>query len=71
MCKRGSIQPYLSHEVRTTKETKRILLQHGNNIGGYLFLLFLGLMGCMESYKKNLELVLYYLISFSSSHGRT
>jgi len=50
MCKRGPTQPYLGHEVRTAKET-RILLQLGNNIGGYLFLLFLGLRGCMEGYK--------------------
>ena len=33
------------------KENKRILLQPGNNIGGYLLLLFLVLMGCMEGYK--------------------
>jgi hypothetical protein len=31
-----------------SKENKRILLQHGNNMGDYLFILFLGLMGCME-----------------------
>jgi len=34
-----------------SKENKRILLQLGNNMGGYLFLLFLGLRGCMEGYK--------------------
>lgn len=33
------------------KGNKRILLQLGNNMGGYLFLLFLGLRGCMEGYK--------------------
>jgi hypothetical protein len=33
------------------KGNKRILLQPGNNIGGYLLLLFLVLMGCMEGYK--------------------
>jgi hypothetical protein len=44
MCKRGPIQPYLGHEVRTTKETKEFYY----NMGGYLFLLFLGLRGCME-----------------------
>jgi hypothetical protein len=33
------------------KENKRILLQLGNNMGGYLFLLFLGLRDCMEGYK--------------------
>jgi len=31
-----------------SKENKRILLQLGNNMGDYLFILFLGLMGCME-----------------------
>jgi hypothetical protein len=36
---------------RDSKRNKRILLQHGNNMGGYLFLLFLGLRGCMEGYK--------------------
>jgi len=34
-----------------SKGNKRILLQLGNNMGGYLFLLFLGLRGCMEGYK--------------------
>jgi hypothetical protein len=45
MCKRGPIQPYLGYEVRRkhNKENKRIILQLGNNMGGYLFLLFLGL----------------------------
>jgi hypothetical protein len=33
------------------KGNKRILLQLGNSMGGYLFLLFLGLRGCMEGYK--------------------
>jgi hypothetical protein len=33
------------------KGNKRILLQLGNNMGGYLFLLFLRLRGCMEGYK--------------------
>ena len=33
------------------KGNKRILLQLGNNMGDYLFLLFLGLIGCMEGYK--------------------
>jgi len=33
------------------KGNKRILLQLGNNMAGYLFLLFLGLRGCMEGYK--------------------
>jgi len=33
------------------KGNKRILLQLGNNMGGYLFLLFLGLKGCKEGYK--------------------
>jgi hypothetical protein len=33
------------------KGNRRILLQLGNNMGGYLFLLFLGLRGCMEGYK--------------------
>jgi hypothetical protein len=53
MCKRGPIQPYLGYEVRRkhNKENKRIILQLGNNMGGYLFLLFLGLIGCMEGYK--------------------
>jgi len=32
------------------KENKKIL-QLGNNMGDYLFFLFLGLMGCVESYK--------------------
>jgi hypothetical protein len=50
MCKRGPIQPYLGLEV-SNKRNKRILLQLGNNMGGYLFLLFLGLRGCMEGYK--------------------
>jgi hypothetical protein len=53
MCKRDPIQPYLRYEVRRkhNKENKRILLQLGNNMCGYLFLLFLGLTGCMEVYK--------------------
>jgi len=34
-----------------TKGNKRILLQLGNNMSDYLFLLFLGLRGCMEGYK--------------------
>ena len=63
MCMRGPIQAYLGHKVRTTKEikeyflpkkkikNKRILLQLGNIMGGYLFLLFLRLRGCMEDYK--------------------
>jgi hypothetical protein len=50
MCKRGPIQPYLGLEV-SNKGNKRILLQLGNNMGDYLFLLFLGLRGCMEGYK--------------------
>jgi hypothetical protein len=33
------------------KENKRIRLKLGNNMGGYLFLLFLGLMGYIEGYK--------------------
>jgi hypothetical protein len=33
------------------KGSKRILLQLGNNMGGHIFLLFLGLRGCMEGYK--------------------
>jgi hypothetical protein len=33
------------------ERNKRILLQLENNMSGYLFLLFLGLMGCMEGYK--------------------
>jgi len=43
----GPKQPYLSHEVRTVKESKESYY----NMGGYLFLLFLGLRGCMEGYK--------------------
>jgi hypothetical protein len=34
-----------------SKENKRILLQLGNNMSGYIFLLFLGLNGYMEGYK--------------------
>jgi hypothetical protein len=41
MCRRGPIQLYLGHEVRTTKVSKRILLQLGN----------MGLMGWMEENK--------------------
>jgi len=33
------------------KKNKRIILQLGNNMSGYIFLLFLGLIGCMEGYK--------------------
>jgi hypothetical protein len=51
MCKRGLIQPYFGHEVRTTKEKKN-LLQLGNNMGGYLFLLFLGLMAAWKVINK-------------------
>jgi hypothetical protein len=47
MCKRGPTQPYLGHEVRTTKEAKESYY----NMGGHIFLLFLGLRGCMEGYK--------------------
>jgi hypothetical protein len=50
-CKRGSIQPYLGHEVRTTKETKESYYKLEKNMGGYLFLLFLGIMSCMKGYK--------------------
>jgi hypothetical protein len=39
------------------KGNKWILLQLGNNMGDYLFLLFLGLMDYMESYKIRLESV--------------
>jgi hypothetical protein len=50
---KGPIQPYLSHELRRkhSKRNKRILLQLENNMGGYLFLLFIGLMGYMRCYK--------------------
>jgi len=41
MCRRGPIQPYLGHEVRTTKGAKRIPLQLGNK----------GFMGWMEENK--------------------
>jgi hypothetical protein len=40
---------------KQNKGNKRILLQLGNNMGGYLFLEFLGLMGCMDDYKKALN----------------
>jgi hypothetical protein len=33
------------------KGNKRILLQLGNNMGGYLFLLLIGLRGCTKGYK--------------------
>jgi hypothetical protein len=53
MCKRSPIQLYLGHEMRRKHniENKRIILQLGNNMDNYLFLLFLGLMGCIEGYK--------------------
>jgi len=49
----GPIQPYLGYKVRRkhSKRNKRILLQLVNNISGYLFFLFLGLMCYMEGYK--------------------
>jgi hypothetical protein len=34
-----------------SKGNKRILLQLGNSMCGYLFLLFRGLMDCIEGYK--------------------
>jgi hypothetical protein len=36
---------------KDSKGNKRILLRLGNNMGGYLFLLFLGLMSSIEGYK--------------------
>jgi len=51
------------------KGNKRILLQLGNNMGGYLFLLFLGLRGCMEGYI--LALNQFCNILLPSSHDRT
>ena len=39
MCRRGPIQPYLSHEVSTTNEPKESYYN-------------MGLMGLMEDYKK-------------------
>jgi len=38
-----------------SKGNKRILLQLENNMGGYLFFLFIGLRGCMEHYKYALN----------------
>jgi hypothetical protein len=47
----------LGHEARRkySKGNKSIILQLGNNMGDYLFLLFLGLMGCMEGYEYALN----------------
>jgi len=55
--KKDLIQPYLGHEARRkySKGNKSIILQLGNNMGDYLFLLFLGLMGCMEGYEYALN----------------
>ena len=48
------------------KGNKRIILQLGNNMSGYLFLLFLGLRGCMEGYKYALNqfcnILLHYFL---------
>ena len=47
----GSNTTFFGPWGEDNKGNKNILLQLGNNMGGYLFLLFLGLRGCMEGYK--------------------
>jgi hypothetical protein len=51
MYKRGQIQSYLGLEERTSKETKGSYYNLETTWITTFFLLLLGLMGCMESYK--------------------
>jgi len=47
-----------------SKGNKRILLQLGNNMGGYLFLLFLGLRGAWKAIWISF-IIFYFLLFFS------
>jgi len=50
-----------------TKGNKRILLQLGNNMGGYLFLLFLGLRAVWKAINKPwISFVIFYFLLFFS-----
>jgi NADPH-dependent glutamate synthase beta subunit-like oxidoreductase len=50
-CARGA-QSNLIWAIRRGQQRKQIIVrQLENNMDGYLFLLFLGLMSCMEGYK--------------------
>jgi hypothetical protein len=58
MCKRGPTQPYLGHEVRTTKETKESFDNLETTWVATFFLLFLGLRGISS-------IIFYFLLFFS------
>ena len=47
----GSNTTLFGPRSEVSKGNKRILIQLGNNMGDYLFFLFLGLKGWMEGYK--------------------
>ena len=70
MYKRGPIQLYLGHEMRTANETKESYYNL-ETIWWLPFSFVSRIKGLYEKLYVSLQSVLYYFSSFSSSHGRT
>jgi len=62
----GSNTTFFGPWGEDSKGNKRILLQLGNNMGGYLFLLLLGLRGWKAIHKLWISSIIFYFLLFFS-----